>query len=86
MSDLDERRDMAITESPEPEGFLNSDAPRRHSESVLVRLIATAGIVGLGTAIAAVLGGLDVASWVAGLVVSVVTLCLAAVLWRSRAL
>ena len=39
---------MAMTE--EPEGFLSADPPRRHSESVLVRLVATAGIVGLGTA------------------------------------
>jgi hypothetical protein len=51
-----------------------------------VRLIATAGVVGIGTAIGAILGAYDVAGWIVGLVTSGVSVVLAAVLWRSRRL
>lgn len=64
---------------------------RRHSarpavESVLVRFIATAGVVGLGVALAAILGSQDVRAWIIGLVVSLMTVVLAAILWSSRTL
>jgi hypothetical protein len=42
--------------------------------------------VGVGTAIGAILVAADVAGWVTGLVVSIVTVALAAMLWRSRRL
>lgn len=67
-------------------GFLPSVPDRRQSESLLVRVVATAGIVGIGTALGAVLGAADVAGWVVGLVVAIVSVLLAAVLWRSRTL
>ena len=51
-----------------------------------MRLIATGGIVGLGVALGAVLVGQDVAGWIVGLVVSVVSIVLAALLWSSRQL
>jgi hypothetical protein len=67
-------------------GFLSESPERRGFESVLARLVATAGVVGIGTALGAILVAADVAGWIAGLVVSIVTVALAAMLWRSRRL
>jgi protein-S-isoprenylcysteine O-methyltransferase Ste14 len=53
-------------------------------ESMLVRLVATLGVVGIGVAIGAILASQDVAGWIIGLAVSVVSIALAAVLWSSR--
>jgi hypothetical protein len=64
--------------------------PRRHTrlraESVIMRLIATCGIIGIAVGLAAILAWQDVAGWLIGLVVSVLSVCLAAVLWSSRRL
>lgn len=51
-----------------------------------MRVVATGGIVGIGTALAAILGTQEVDAWIVGLVVSVVTVVLAAILWSSRTL
>ncbi len=67
-------------------GFLPSEPVRRQSESALVRLVATAGIVGICTALGAILGAGDLAGWIIGLVVALISVLLAAVLWRSRTL
>jgi hypothetical protein len=67
-------------------GFLPEQPDRRMFESVFARLVATAGIVGIGTAIGAILGAFDAASWVIALVVSLISVIFAAVLWRSRTL
>ena len=77
------RPDAAAPGAP---GFLPAAPPRARAESVVVRVIATAGVVGIGTAIAAIMGAYDVAYWIVGLVASAVTVVLAAVLWRSRRL
>lgn len=55
-------------------------------ERLLVRLIATCGIVGIGVAIAAIMHSAGSQGWMIGLVVSAVSVVLAAVLWSSRAL
>jgi hypothetical protein len=55
-------------------------------ESFLMRLVATAGIVGIGVAIAAIMHSQKSHGWLIGLVVSVVSVLLAAVLWSSRRL
>ncbi len=65
--------------------------PRRQGrrfalERVLVRLVATAGIVGIGVLLGAILGSNKVAGWTTGLVVALVTVVLAALLWSSRQL
>lgn len=73
-------------DSQDTGGFLSQEPERRTFESVLARLVATAGIVGIGTALGAILVAADVAGWIAGLVVSIVTVVLAAMLWRSRRL
>jgi hypothetical protein len=80
-SDNATTRDTAV-----PSGFLSEQPARRTFESVFARLVATAGIVGIGTALGAILIAADVAGWIAGLVVSIVTVALAAMLWRSRQL
>jgi hypothetical protein len=90
---------FAMTEAGQPElhsanteeaadqtGFLPSEPPRNQAESVLVRVVATAGVIGIGTAIGAILGAQHVEAWIAALVVSTVCVVLAAVLWRSRRL
>ncbi len=82
--DSDERPDSVAPEHDT--GFLTPEPGRRHVESVLARLVATAGIVGIGTAFGALLDAASVAGWIVGLVVSLLTVVLAAVLWRSKTL
>ena len=67
-------------------GFLSEQPERRAFESVVARVVATAGIVGVGTVLGAILVAADVAGWITGLVVSFVAVALAAMLWRSRRL
>jgi hypothetical protein len=55
-------------------------------ERLLVRLIATCGIVAIGVAIAAIMVSSNSQGWIVGLVVSIVSVVLAAVLWSSRVL
>ena len=60
--------------------------PRMAAETVFMRVVATAGVVGICVAIAAILGSQDVDAWTIGLVVSIVSVVLAAGLWSSREL
>jgi hypothetical protein len=53
-------------------------------ERLLVRLIATCGIVGIGVAIAAIMVSSKSQGWLIGVVVSVVSVVLSAILWSSR--
>ncbi len=55
-------------------------------ERILTRLVATAGIVGIGVALGAILASSKVQGWIIGLVVALVSVILAAVLWSSRQL
>ncbi len=55
-------------------------------ERILVRLIATCGIVGIGVALGAILAASKVQGWITGLVVALVAVVLAALLWSSRQL
>jgi protein-S-isoprenylcysteine O-methyltransferase Ste14 len=59
---------------------------RNPFERVLVRIIATCGIVAIGVAIAAIMTSSGSAGWLIGLVVGIVCVVLAAVLWSSRQL
>jgi hypothetical protein len=65
-------------------GRRTSSRPR--VESLFVRLIATSGIVGLSVAVAAILGTQSVDAWIIGLVASLMSVVLAAILWSSRTL
>lgn len=63
--------------------------PRRSRlrvESLLMRLVATGGILGLGVLLGALLVSQDVAGWIVGLCVSGMSLVLAALLWSSNEL
>ena len=53
-------------------------------ERLLVRLVATCGIVGIGVAIAAIMVSSKSQGWLVGLVVTIVSVVLSAVLWSSR--
>jgi hypothetical protein len=55
-------------------------------EGPLMRVVATGGIVGIGVVIAAIMTSQDSEGWIIGLVVSIVSVVLAAVLWSSRRL
>lgn len=70
----------------EASSFIPARSRRLGLESFLMRIVATGGIIGIGTALAAILGSQDVAHWITGLVVSVLTVILAAILWSSRTL
>jgi hypothetical protein len=59
---------------------------RSGAERLLVRLIATCGIVAIGVAIAAIMVSSHSQGWVVGLVVSIVSVVLAAILWSSKML
>jgi hypothetical protein len=66
--------------------MIPSRTKRLPLEAPLMRIVATAGIVGIGVAVAAIMASQDSQGWLIGLVVSIVSLVLAAVLWSSRRL
>jgi len=78
-----ERRD-ATAESPGV--MIPSRGKRLPLEAPLMRVVATAGIIGIGVLIAAIMSWQHSKGWVIGLVVSLVSVGLAAVLWSSRRL
>jgi hypothetical protein len=59
---------------------------RRRSgfERVFMRMVATGGVIGIGVALGAILASSNVQGWIIGLVVSVISVVLAAILWSSR--
>jgi hypothetical protein len=84
-------------DAPDPPRAGDLDAPavpfigrrghrRRGVESIFIRFVATGGVIGIGVAAAAIMGTQDIAAWVIGLVVSVLSVVLAAILWSSRTL
>jgi hypothetical protein len=76
------RRDTR-QESP---NMLPARGARRSVERLLVRVIATAGVVGIGVVIAAIMASNKTQGWIIGLAVSIVSVVLSAVLWSSRQL
>jgi hypothetical protein len=73
--------------APPAQGMLPARDRRRFSvERGLMRVVATCGIIAIGTALGAILGSQDVAAWIIGLAVSATSVVLAAVLWSSRQL
>jgi hypothetical protein len=78
-----ERREAS---SERPGVMIPSRRTRLPLEAPLMRVVSTAGIVGIGVVIAAIMASQDSEGWLIGLVVSVVSVVLAAVLWSSRRL
>ena len=74
------------TTGEDASSFLPARGRRRIVESVFVRVVATGGIVGIGTAIAAIMGSQDVEGWIIGAAVAGLSVVLAAILWSSRTL
>jgi hypothetical protein len=72
----------------EPSRNMLPGRERRRSrlERLIVRLVATCGVIGIGVAIAAIMVSSKSQGWVVGLVVSIVTVILSALLWSSRML
>lgn len=85
-----EEDDQAATSAREPAPASASMLPERRErpplESAFVRVIATAGVVGIGVALGAILTSQKVAGWIVGLVIALVSVLLSAVLWSSRRL
>jgi hypothetical protein len=70
-----------------PAGMLPGREHRRTGvERLAMRALATGGIIGVGVILGAVLVAQDVTGWIVGLVVSTVSIVLAALLWSSRTL
>ncbi len=84
--ELEAQREESERRADERGPFLPNRQRRRRFESLAMRLIATAGIIGIGTALGAILGTQDVDAWIIALVVTSVSVLLAAVLWSSRSL
>ncbi len=59
---------------------------RTAPERLLVRLVATGGVVGIGVALGAILRSSNVQGWIIGLVIALVSVILSAILWSSRQL
>jgi hypothetical protein len=78
-------RSESRTRSASP-NMLPSRKGRGVLERTFVRVIATGGIVGIGVVIAAIMASSNSHGWLIGLVVSLVSVVLAAVLWSSRVL
>jgi hypothetical protein len=80
-------REREARRSGRPQGMVPGRERRRTGiERGAMRAVATGGIVGIGVVLGAVLVGQDLAGWIVGLVVSVVSILLAALLWSSRQL
>jgi hypothetical protein len=83
----DRRRRREARRHERPQGMVPGRERRRSGiERATMRVIATGGIVGVATALGAVLVSQDVAGWIVGLVIGVTSVVLAALLWSSRQL
>jgi hypothetical protein len=88
LNERDARRaERESRRSGPPQGMVPGRERRRTKvERGAMRVVATAGIVGIATLLGAVLVGQDVAGWIVGLVVGLTSVVLAALLWSSRQL
>jgi hypothetical protein len=81
------RREREVRRDERPQGMVPGRERRRTKlERGTMRLVATAGIIGIAVLLGAVLVGQDVAGWIVGLVVGLTSVILAALLWSSRQL
>ena len=84
-----EAEESASGRAPEGRGeaVLPRGEGRRGLKSLFTRIVAAGGIVGIGTAVAAILGTQDVAAWIIGLVVATLSVSgFVAILRASRTL
>jgi hypothetical protein len=90
-SELPETQTPAAEPAPEPAPaasergvMIPSRGERPAAERLLMRIIATIGIVAIGVAIAAIMRSQNSQGWLIGLVVGIESVVLAAILWSSR--
>jgi hypothetical protein len=74
------------TATERPGVMIPSRRNRLPLEAPLMRIVATTGIVAIAVVVAAIMGSQESQAWLIGLVVSCVSLALAALLWSSRRL
>jgi hypothetical protein len=72
------------TGQPEAEGGGAFRGRLTMYQSSFSRFVATGGILGIGTGVAAILGSQDVDAWIIGIVVSGISVILVAVVWSAR--
>ena len=53
-------------------------------QSSFSRFVATGGILGIGTGVAAIMGSQDVKAWIIGIVVSGISVILSAIVWSTK--
>jgi hypothetical protein len=76
---------MALDEQNEQgESGLHARERMMGFQSSFSRMVATGGIVGIGTGVAAIMGSQDVDAWIIGIVVAALSVVLAAVVWSAR--
>jgi hypothetical protein len=78
--------DRSRTAADRPGVMIPARRDRLPFEAPLMRVVATAGIIAIGIAIAAIMASQHSQGWLIGLVVSVVSVVLAGILWSSRRL
>src|SRR4029434_6175599 len=79
------QRERETRRHERPQGMVPGRERRRTKlERGSMRLIATGGIIVIATVLGAVLVGQDVAGWIVGLAVGLISVLLAALLWSSR--
>lgn len=76
---------MGLFDRDREAGVADRDDGRLSLGSAFSRLVATGGIIGIGTGAAAIMGSQDVDHWIVGIVVSGLSVLLAAIVWSSRA-
>lgn len=80
-------RQRATDRAERPQGMVPARERRRTGvERGAMRLVSTGGIIGIATVLGAVLVSQDVAGWIVGLAIGLVSVVLAALLWSSRQL
>jgi hypothetical protein len=72
------------TSRPEPRAEVGFRDRMTMFQSSFSRFVATGGIIGIGTGLAAILGSQDVDAWIIGIVVSGLSVILAAIVWSAR--
>ena len=78
--------DPGRTAADRPGVMIPARRDRLPFEAPLMRAVATAGIIGIGVVIAAIMASQHSQGWLIGLVVSAVSVVLAGILWSSRRL
>jgi hypothetical protein len=77
---------MALLRRRRDEGAAERQEKKRGLGSAFNRMVATGGIIGIGTGVAAIMGSQDVAAWIVGIVVAGLSVLLAGIVWRTRTL